>query len=103
MKEAFAAGTWGSRSSLNSKLRGALNCTGYRAMHRSNIDDPDLTLTSLFELWPETPAVFLRRRMLCFGCPIAPFHTVIDACREYGLDEQAFRAELRAAVRQPGQ
>jgi hybrid cluster-associated redox disulfide protein len=38
--------------------------------------------------------------MLCVGCLIAPFHTIVDACMEYGLDEEAFSAELRAAVRQ---
>lgn len=62
------------------------------------IDDPDLPLTTLFTTWPATPAVFIRHKMLCFGCPIAPFHTVIDACKEYELDEHAFRAELRAAI-----
>ena len=45
--------------------------------------------------------MFLERRMLCFGCPIAPFHTVIDASLEYQLDEEAFRAELRAAALKP--
>lgn len=63
------------------------------------MDDPDLPLRLLFELWPETAQVFLSRRMVCFGCPIAPFHTVIDACAEYRLDEAVFRAALQAAVR----
>lgn len=49
-------------------------------------------------LWPATAGGFLRHRMLCFGCPIAPFHTVIDAVAEYRLDEDAFRDELRAAA-----
>ncbi|MDT8854241.1 hypothetical protein RNZ50_04150 [Paracoccaceae bacterium Fryx2] len=61
-------------------------------------DDPDLPLCGLFDLWPETAAVFLARRMVCFGCPIAPFHTVSDACAEYRLDEAAFRADLAAAT-----
>ena len=68
------------------------------AMRAPRIDDPDLSLARLFELWPGTPAVFLRHAMLCYGCPIAPFHTVIDACAEYGLDERAFRLELREAA-----
>ncbi|PVB61500.1 DUF1858 domain-containing protein [Labrenzia sp. 011] len=67
-------------------------------MQQAKIDDPDLPLTLLFRVWPQTPSVFIRHRMLCYGCPIAPFHTVIDACREYDLDEQVFRAELRAAA-----
>ena len=67
-------------------------------MSGPRLDDPDMVLSVLFDCWPETSQVFLSRRMLCFGCPIAPFHTVIDACAEYGLDEVAFRADLRAAV-----
>lgn len=67
-------------------------------MRGPRLDDPDMTLRMLFDHWPDTARVFLAHRMLCFGCPIAPFHTVIDACAEYGLDEAAFRAELRAAV-----
>ena len=67
-------------------------------MSGARLDDPDMPLRLLFDLWPDTAAVFLIHRMLCFVCPIAPFHTVIDACAEYQLDETAFRAELRAAV-----
>lgn len=67
-------------------------------MSGPKIDDPDVPLRLLFDVWPDTAAVFLAHRMFCFGCPIAPFHTVIDACAEYLLDEAAFRAELRVAV-----
>ena len=67
-------------------------------MPKLKIDDPDLPLSSLFERWPSAGAVFMSRGMLCFGCPIAPFHTVIDACLEYRLDEEEFRARLREAV-----
>ena len=70
-------------------------------MPRPDIDDPDLPLTRLFEQWPATAEAFLGRKMLCFGCPIAPFHTVIDACQEYQLDEEAFRARLRALALSP--
>ncbi|MCX8227353.1 MAG: hypothetical protein OTI35_14855, partial [Sulfitobacter sp.] len=48
--------------------------------------------------WPQTIAVFLRYKMLCIGCMVGPFHTVVDACIAYDLDEPAFRAELRAAA-----
>lgn len=63
-----------------------------------DIDDPDLPLSRLFELWPGAARPFLARRMLCFGCPIAPFHCVVDAVEEYGLDEETFRAEIRDAA-----
>lgn len=67
-------------------------------MMRPDIDDPDLPLSELFDHWPRTSLPFLERGMLCPGCPIAPFHTVIDACQEYGLNEPAFRAEIRRAA-----
>lgn len=67
-------------------------------MNKPDLDDPDMALDTLMTLWPETIAVFLRHKMLCVGCMVSRFHTVIDACREYNLDEWVFRAELQAAV-----
>ncbi|KHQ50061.1 MULTISPECIES: DUF1858 domain-containing protein [Mameliella] len=64
-------------------------------MRRPDFDDPDLPLSDLFAEWPEAAGAFLDRRMLCPGCPIAPFHAITDACLEYGLDEDAFRAEVK--------
>jgi hybrid cluster-associated redox disulfide protein len=45
---------------------------------------------------PQAIRVFLRFKMRCVGCPIACFHTVDDACREHGVDREAFLAALRA-------
>lgn len=67
-------------------------------MFARDIDNPDMPLTVMFDRWPTAASVFLAHRMLCFGCPIAPFHTVTDACLEYGLDESRFRRELHAAT-----
>lgn len=67
-------------------------------MRPQDIDDPDLSLDALMTLWPDTIAVFVRHKMLCIGCMVNPFHTVIDACREYELDEMSFRDELHIAV-----
>lgn len=63
-----------------------------------DIDDPDLPLAELFRTWPATMRVFRAYRTACVGCPIAPFHTVVDTCLEYRLDEAAFRAALRTAT-----
>lgn len=68
-------------------------------MPKPRVDDPDLPLADLMSIWPATIPVFMRHRMLCVGCLIAPFHTIVDACAEYGIDEEAFSAELRAAIR----
>lgn len=67
-------------------------------MFARDIDDPDMPLQVLFDHWPGAASVFLAHRMLCVGCPIAPFHTVVDACLEYGLDEMEFRRELHAVI-----
>ncbi|SLN21982.1 hypothetical protein PSA7680_00850 [Pseudoruegeria aquimaris] len=66
---------------------------------RRRLHDPDLPLGELMDSFPATIPVFLKHRMLCVGCMVSPFHTVIDACAEYGLEEESFRAELTEAVR----
>lgn len=60
-------------------------------------DNPDMPLADLMTHWPETLPVFMRHKMLCIGCIISPFHTIVDACREYNLDEKTFVAELLEA------
>lgn len=63
-----------------------------------DLNDPRMVLSDLLRLHPETAAVFVGPSMLCVGCPIAPFHTISDACREYRLDEVEFRASLAAVI-----
>jgi hybrid cluster-associated redox disulfide protein len=53
----------------------------------------------VMRVWPATIRAFLDRRMNCPGCPIACFHTVEDACREHGVDVDAFLGELRHSAR----
>ncbi|MCX7566151.1 DUF1858 domain-containing protein [Sulfitobacter sp. F26169L] len=67
-------------------------------MKARKLDDPDLPLSELLAEWPETIVVFMRHRMLCVGCLINPFHSVLDACTEYGLNIDSFYEELREAV-----
>ena len=45
---------------------------------------------------PETIRIFLAFKMRCVGCPIGSFHTVDDACREHGVDRDAFLKALCA-------
>ena len=67
-------------------------------MPETHMQDPDLPLENLIAKWPETGAVFRRHKMLCVGCLVAPFHSVADACLEYGISENAFYKELAAAL-----
>uniref|UniRef100_UPI004048D7BB hypothetical protein n=1 Tax=Yoonia sp. TaxID=2212373 RepID=UPI004048D7BB len=69
-------------------------------MKRMRLDDPDLLLEDMMARWPETIGVFLRHKMLCVGCLVAPFHTLVDACAEYGLEIEALNAELAACITQ---
>lgn len=62
------------------------------------IENPDLPLDELMARWPETIRVFLDYRLLCVGCLVAPFHTVIDACREHDVDEPSLRCDLLRAI-----
>jgi hybrid cluster-associated redox disulfide protein len=47
---------------------------------------------------PARIRVFLQFGMGCVGCPIACFHSVDDACREHGVDRDAFLNALRACA-----
>ncbi len=67
-------------------------------MGKPKLDDPDLPLADLISLWPETVPIFLKHGMLCVGCVIGPFHTIVDACAEYRLDQDSFLNELLVAV-----
>ncbi|SEL20329.1 DUF1858 domain-containing protein [Roseovarius nanhaiticus] len=67
-------------------------------MPKPRLDDPDLPLADMMRLWPQTVPVFIRHGMLCVGCLIGPFHTIVDACAEYDLDEASFLSELQDAI-----
>ncbi|SFP19944.1 hybrid cluster protein-associated redox disulfide domain-containing protein [Cohaesibacter marisflavi] len=67
-------------------------------MTRKHLDSPDLTLDEVMKIWPQTITVFLRHKMLCVGCLVNPFHTIEDACIEYKLNEESFRAELQHVI-----
>jgi hybrid cluster-associated redox disulfide protein len=63
-----------------------------------DLSDPDMSISDIVARSPDTIPVFIRHRMLCVGCLVSPFHTVTDACAEYGLDEKAFMAEIVEAA-----
>ncbi len=68
-------------------------------MREMKPDNPDMPLTDLMTRWPETVPVFMRHRMQCVGCLVSPFHTIVDACREYDLDPETFVSELLEVTR----
>lgn len=56
--------------------------------------DCNQSIADLITQWPKTIPVFLRHKMLCVGCMVSPFHTIVDACAEHSLDQAAFIADL---------
>ncbi len=62
--------------------------------------EPTQLVDDVMRRWPMTIRAFLNQRMHCVGCPIACFHTVADACREHGVDQAEFLADLRAIIAQ---
>jgi hybrid cluster-associated redox disulfide protein len=62
--------------------------------------EPTQLVDEVMRRWPMTIRAFLNHRMHCVGCPIACFHTVGDACREHGVDQAGFLADLRAIIAQ---
>ena len=69
---------------------------GGMAMHSAALDD--LTVAEIMSEWPPTIRVFLSRRMHCVGCPISPFHTLVDAAREHGLSLDDLIEAVSAAI-----
>ncbi len=60
--------------------------------------DPDMTVDEIMRRWPATIGVMIAYKMVCIGCPIGVFHTVTDVCEAHGIDEDAFSADLLAAM-----
>ena len=58
----------------------------------------DLTVDEVLDRWPETIPTFLRYRMACVGCPMAPFETLVEVAAIYGLDVSCFLNELERII-----
>ena len=60
-----------------------------------------LPISEVLERWPHTLAVFLKRRMACPGCAMAPFMTLAEAEACYGKAAADLVAEVQRAVDTP--
>ena len=58
----------------------------------------DMTVAELLSGWPAAGPALARRGMACVGCAMAPFETVGEAARAYGVDPD----ELLRAVASAG-
>lgn len=55
-------------------------------------------LDDLMRIYKTTIPIFIHRRMMCIGCPVARLHDVREACREHGVPLDEFLAEVNAVV-----
>lgn len=64
------------------------------------MNDPIETMVvgELMTQWPDVVPVFIRHRMACPGCVMAPFMTVREAAHEYGLDPEVLAGELAQVI-----
>jgi hybrid cluster-associated redox disulfide protein len=63
----------------------------------------NLSVAELLAGYPACIPLFLRKHMACVGCQMAPFDTLDEAARNYGLPAEDLLAELRAVVESSAQ
>ncbi len=65
---------------------------------RADIPQLDQPVEEIMGRWPGTARVFIRRKMACVGCIMAPFQTLAAAADAYHIAEGELLAEIRAAA-----
>jgi hybrid cluster-associated redox disulfide protein len=60
--------------------------------------EADLIVADVLARWPQTIPVFMRHRMACVGCPIAPFETLAEVAAIYALNLGRFLNELEQTI-----
>ena len=61
----------------------------------------DMSVAEIMAAWPQTISVFVAYRLHCIGCPIGPFHTLVDASAEHHVALDALVADVAAAIADP--
>lgn len=59
---------------------------------------PDLLVSDVIDQWPQTIPVFIKYRLGCVGCFMAPFDTLADVAKNYDLAPDRFMDELHRTV-----
>ena len=57
--------------------------------------DSKMTVNELMRVHPSAMDVFIKRKMLCVGCPTEMFHTLEDVARIYGIALEQLLRELQ--------
>jgi hybrid cluster-associated redox disulfide protein len=60
--------------------------------------DSKMTVSELMRVHPSAMDVFIKRKMLCVGCPTESFHTLEDVAHLYGIAMEQLLRELRGVI-----
>ena len=61
--------------------------------------DSKMTVSELLRVYPSAMDVFIKRKMLCVGCPTESFHTLEDAASINGIALDQLLEELRESIK----
>ncbi len=62
--------------------------------------EANLIVADVLARWPQTISIFMRHRMACVGCAMAPFETLAEVAAIYNIDLNCFLTELEQVVLQ---
>jgi hybrid cluster-associated redox disulfide protein len=62
------------------------------------IIDSKMTVSDLMRVHPSAMDVFIKRKMLCVGCPTESFHTLEDVAHFYGIALEQLLRELQGVI-----
>ena len=62
------------------------------------IIDSKMTVSDLMRVHPSAMDVFIKRKMLCVGCPTESFHTLEDVAHLYGIALEQLLKELQGVI-----
>lgn len=68
------------------------------SMEPSRCIQAQTVVDDVIRTYPETVPIFIRYRLHCPGCLLAPFHTVADSAREYHRDLVLLLDDLNQAA-----
>jgi hybrid cluster-associated redox disulfide protein len=60
--------------------------------------DSKMTVSELMTYHPSAIDVFVKRKILCIGCPTDRFHSIEDVARINGILLKHLQKELRDAI-----
>lgn len=59
---------------------------------------PGMTVSQVLGRWPRAATTFLRHRMACVGCAMAPFDALEEIAAAYRVELAGLMAELKCDI-----